>query len=118
VDLTPQDLWSLRNIIIRAVNESHEVLAEAAWRAKSERRDPPAPQQPAAAPAPPPAPEREDGPRLAYSLKEAARTLGLSRSTLYKLIAQGDLRALHIGSRRLIEVADIEALLSRARSAR
>ena len=33
MDLTPQDLWTLRNIIIRAVNESHEVLAAAARRA-------------------------------------------------------------------------------------
>jgi excisionase family DNA binding protein len=114
VELTPQDLWTLHNIIIRAVNESHEVLAAAARRAKADQRERPVPAPPPIAPPPPPAPERT--PRLAYSIKDAATALGLSRTTLYKLINTGDLRTLRIAGRRLIQAADIEAMLSRARS--
>jgi excisionase family DNA binding protein len=112
VDLTPQDLWTLRNIIIRAVNESHEVLAAAARRAKADKGERPAPAQP---PIAPPAPiARDRTPRITYSIKDAATALGLSRSTLYKLIGTGDLRTVRIAGRRLIQAADIEAMLSRA----
>ena len=114
MDLTPQDLWTLRNIIIRAVNESHEVLATAARRAKADQRERPAPAQPPIAPPPPPA--RDRTPRLAYSIKDAATALGISRSTLYRLINEGELRTLRIAGRRLIQAADIEAMLSRGQS--
>lgn len=114
MELTPQDLWTLRNIIIRAVNESHEVLAAAARRAKADQRERPVPVPPPIAPTPPPAQDRT--PRLAYSIKDAATALGLSRSTLYKLISTGELRTLRIAGRRLIQAADIDAMLSRAES--
>lgn len=119
MDLTPQDLWTLRNIIIRAVNESHEVLAAAARRSKQDqKRDargaealPPV-QAPALAPKPP---GREQPPKLAYTLNEASVALGLSKSTLYKMIADGRLVTLRLGSRRLIETKTIEAVLAAAR---
>lgn len=114
MDLTPQDLWTLRNIIIRAVNESHEVLATAARRAKADQRERPAPAPPPIAPPSPPAQDRT--PRLAYSIKDAATALGISRSTLYRLINTGDLQTLRIGGRRLIQAPGIETMLSRAAS--
>jgi excisionase family DNA binding protein len=115
MDLTPQDIWTLRNIIVRAVTDCQEVLSGAARRAKAAEAKPPgsSASSPAAVPAwPLPPPE----PRLAYSVQEAADGLNLSRSTLYKLIKQGDLQVLHIGGRTLIEVASMDALLARARS--
>jgi excisionase family DNA binding protein len=106
MQLTAQDLWSLRNILIRAVNESHEVLGAAVRRAP--RKAPPS--VPAA---PPPAPPPK--PRLAYPLSEVAILLGVSRASVYRLIALKELKAVRIGSRRLIEAAEIEGMLSRAR---
>jgi excisionase family DNA binding protein len=114
VDLTPQDLWSLRNIITRAVNESHEVLATAARRARADQRERPVPVPQPIAPPPPLTHDRT--PRLAYSIKDAATALGISRATLYRLINVGELRTLRIGGRRLIQTTDIEALLSRGQS--
>lgn len=104
--LTPQDLWTLRNILIRAVNETHEVLAAAVRRPQPESpREVPEPPKHTAAPKP----------RLTYPLVEAADLLGLSNASLYRLIARGDVKAVRIGSRRMIEAAEIEALLARAR---
>src|SRR5262245_20572482 len=40
--------------------------------------------------------------RLAFGAAEAAEALGLDRSTIYKLIAAGQLRAFHAGRRLLI----------------
>jgi excisionase family DNA binding protein len=50
--------------------------------------------------------------RRALSIKEAAQTCGLSRATLYRLIEQNKLATLKIGSRRLVTVAAIDALLN------
>ena len=50
--------------------------------------------------------------RRALSIREAARTCGLSRATLYRLIADGKLSTLKIGARRLVPVAALDALLS------
>jgi excisionase family DNA binding protein len=50
--------------------------------------------------------------RRAYQVNEAAAAYGLSRSTLYKLMAIGKLRTVKIGGRRLIPVDAIEALLA------
>jgi excisionase family DNA binding protein len=103
--LTPQDLGALRNILTRAVNDIHEVLVAAA-----RRQDHAAP-PPANPPPPSPAPR----PRLAYSLAETSKRLGLSKATLYRLIARGELKAVRVGSRRLVEAAEIERLLARGR---
>lgn len=50
--------------------------------------------------------------RRALSIAEAAQTSGLSRATLYRLIADGKLSTLKIGARRLVPVGALDALLS------
>jgi excisionase family DNA binding protein len=50
-------------------------------------------------------------PRRAMSIREAAQSCGLSRATIYRLIADGKLVTLKIGSRRLVRPEAIEALL-------
>lgn len=52
--------------------------------------------------------------RRALSIEETADTLGLSRSTAYRLIAEGKLATLKIGGRRLVPVAAIDVLLNLA----
>jgi excisionase family DNA binding protein len=52
--------------------------------------------------------------RRALSVIETARAVGLSRATIYRLIEQKRLATLKIGSRRLIPVAEIDALLAKA----
>jgi excisionase family DNA binding protein len=52
------------------------------------------------------------GDRRAYRINEAAAAYRLSRSTIYKLIAAGDLRSVKVGGRRLIPVEAIEALFA------
>lgn len=46
----------------------------------------------------------------------ASRLLGVGRSSLYTLIARGELKAVRVLSRRLIEAREIEALLAKARA--
>ena len=50
--------------------------------------------------------------RLAMSIREAELASGLSRATLYRLIASGRLMTLKIGARRLVTVGELDALLS------
>jgi excisionase family DNA binding protein len=50
--------------------------------------------------------------RLVYSIQEAAHACGLSRATLYRLIAAGKLTTVKVGARRLVPVAAIDALLA------
>jgi excisionase family DNA binding protein len=56
--------------------------------------------------------ERASFERRALSIEETAKTCGLSRATLYRLIADGSLATLKIGARRLVPVAAIDALLN------
>ena len=51
-------------------------------------------------------------PRLGYSLAEAELASGLSRSSLYRAIARGDLRREKVGGRTIIPAADLAALCS------
>jgi excisionase family DNA binding protein len=51
--------------------------------------------------------------RLAYSIREAASVLSLSRTTIYKLIAAGELSVVKIGTRSLIPSAAVETFLQR-----
>jgi excisionase family DNA binding protein len=50
--------------------------------------------------------------RRALSIEETAKTCGLSRATLYRLIADGRLTTLKIGARRVVPVGSIDALLN------
>lgn len=52
--------------------------------------------------------------KRALSINEFCAAYGLSRSTTYKLIAQGALSSVLIGGRRLIPVESAEALLKKA----
>jgi len=52
--------------------------------------------------------------RRALSIKETAEACGLSRATLYRLIADRKLATIKIGARRLVPLVAIDALLSGA----
>lgn len=47
---------------------------------------------------------------LNVSIPDAARLLGCGRSTVYSLLSTGQLRSIHIGSRRLVMLASIHEL--------
>jgi excisionase family DNA binding protein len=51
--------------------------------------------------------------RRALSVEEAARAVGISRATLYRLVQQKRLATVKIGSRRLVPVSAIDSLLKR-----
>jgi excisionase family DNA binding protein len=54
----------------------------------------------------------KDVKRLAMSIREAEHASGLSRATLYRLIASGRLMTLKIGARRLVTVGALDTLLN------
>ena len=56
--------------------------------------------------------ERPHFERLALSIEETAQASGLSRATVYRLIEPEKLATLKIGSRRLVPVGAIDALLT------
>ena len=103
MELTPQELWMLRNIVIRAVNEAHDVLATAARRAKHEKRDElrqtirePHPKPESRAPD---AKGRIEVQKLAYTIQEASAALGISRSTFYLLLTERNIPTIRFGRR-------------------
>jgi len=55
-------------------------------------------------------PNQSEG-RIALRVNDAATASGLSRSTLYKLMAEGKLHAVKVAGRRLILMQDLQALL-------
>jgi hypothetical protein len=50
--------------------------------------------------------------RLAYSIAESETLSGLSRSSLYRLMAAGQLKTILRGRRRLVPSAELERLCS------
>jgi len=50
-------------------------------------------------------------PRLAWSVNEAARALGISRATVFARIADGTLPSIRLGRRRLVPVAALRAMI-------
>lgn len=54
---------------------------------------------------------------LLVTIDDAARSTHLSRVTVYKLIAAGELEAVKIGKSRRITVASLEAFVDRLRDA-
>ena len=50
--------------------------------------------------------------RRALSIGEAAATSNLSRATIYRLIKDGRLATAKIGARRLVPLANLDALLA------
>jgi excisionase family DNA binding protein len=57
-------------------------------------------------------PEKVPEEKRAFRINEAVAAYGLSRTTLYKLIAERKLRAAKIGGRRLIPRDALETLLN------
>lgn len=49
---------------------------------------------------------------LAYSPGEAARVSGLGRTTIYKLMKEGQLRSRKIGARTIIRADDLLGLIT------
>lgn len=54
---------------------------------------------------------RHDTPKLAYRIDEAVKASGLGRSFLYERMADGSLKSVKIGGRRLILREDLMAFL-------
>ncbi len=52
--------------------------------------------------------------KLLYGVNDAAKLLSLGRSSVYKLLAQGRLRAVKVGDRRLVTRESIQHLLAQA----
>lgn len=50
-------------------------------------------------------------PKLAFTISEACRSIGISRSKLYELISTGRLRVNKIGSRTIIPAQSLYALI-------
>jgi excisionase family DNA binding protein len=53
-------------------------------------------------------------PKITVTLQQAAHQLSVSRSMIYRLIAAGQLRSVHVGGRHLIPVAALTALVGDA----
>jgi excisionase family DNA binding protein len=51
-------------------------------------------------------------PKLAYSLAEVEIASGLSRASLYRLIAAGKLRTVRHGRRRVVPTDELEAFMA------
>jgi excisionase family DNA binding protein len=49
--------------------------------------------------------------RKTYRVNEVVRSTGLGRSTIYKLMEEGKLSRIKVGSITLIPAADVDALL-------
>ncbi|SHX68788.1 DNA-binding protein, excisionase family [Mycobacteroides abscessus subsp. abscessus] len=67
----------------------------------------------AATPKPSPAPDQGDGPLL-LTLREAAKTLRVSKATLDRLMAQGRLGRVKIGSRSFVPAEEISRFITEA----
>jgi excisionase family DNA binding protein len=50
---------------------------------------------------------------LAVSISETAKALGLGRTTIYAMIADGRLEAIKLGRRRLVPVESIRRLVAK-----
>lgn len=48
---------------------------------------------------------------LAVTIPDAARALSLGRSSVYKMIASGDLRVVRVGRRTLVPMTALRALV-------
>jgi excisionase family DNA binding protein len=53
-----------------------------------------------------------DLPKIGYSIREACQVSSLGRTTIYKHIASGRLRATRIGGRTVILAASLHALIT------
>ena len=61
-------------------------------------------------------PQTKPAPEVApvsYSVEDAARALGIGRSLAFRLIREGQLKAVRIGRRTVVPVKECEAFLAR-----
>jgi excisionase family DNA binding protein len=63
----------------------------------------------AAKPTPPPA-----RPETVLSIEEVAERLKVSKSLIYKAIADGQMRSIKIGKRRLVPASEVQRLIEEA----
>lgn len=56
--------------------------------------------------------QKHEAPKFAFTIAEACHAVGIGRSKLYELIAQGRLQTRKIGSRTLIPAESLRALIS------
>lgn len=56
--------------------------------------------------------------QLVYSINEAARALGVGRTSIYALIKQGRLETVKLGSRTLVKTSSILALIGESELAK
>ncbi|MEJ1157374.1 helix-turn-helix domain-containing protein [Prosthecomicrobium sp. N25] len=52
--------------------------------------------------------------RLAYTVADACKVLGIGRTTLYKLASEGVLKLVRIGGRTLVPRRELDSLIERA----
>lgn len=52
-------------------------------------------------------------PAIALGIDEAARVIGVARSTLYEIAARGEIESFKLGRRRLILVKNLDAYINR-----
>ena len=51
--------------------------------------------------------------RLALGIEEAGSALGLSRTTMFRLIKDGEIKVVKLGGRTIISVSELTAFLER-----
>ena len=64
------------------------------------------------------APHEAHGQRLLLTVSEAARQLGIGRSLLYELLADGQVESIHVGRLRRIPIDALADFIDRQRSSR
>lgn len=82
---------------------------ETAWAGLGKRIQPPRSEDADPALTPSPAKVEFNQAPLAYSFADAGKMLGVSRSMIYAVVAEGQLPARQIGARRLIRHSDLKA---------
>jgi excisionase family DNA binding protein len=97
-----QALDALEQIMLR----SHRPAAELRQEAVNEKPAPAAPTIP------------EDEPKLAYTVKEVRKLVGISTATLYKVFGRRELRTVKVGGRTLVLAKDLQEWLGKLPPAR
>lgn len=57
--------------------------------------------------------QTNQAPAIALGIDEAARVIGVARSTLYEIAARGEIESFKLGRRRLILVKNLDAYINR-----
>jgi excisionase family DNA binding protein len=63
-------------------------------------------------------PQQVHGQRLLLTVSEAAQQLGIGRSLLYELLAEGQVESIHVGRLRRIPIDALADFIDRQRSSR